>query len=73
MKVISHNREKIKISGKKYKTIIIEPDLQDAGLFMQKGRVLIWLTDDERHIPVKMRSEISVGSIVAELNTENNK
>ncbi|OQW98351.1 MAG: hypothetical protein BWK68_00700 [Elusimicrobia bacterium A5] len=70
MKIMTHGREKIKISGKKYKTIIVEPDLQDAGLFMQKGKVLIWLTDDEHHIPVKMRSEIAVGSIVAELNTE---
>ncbi len=73
MKVMAHNREKIKIDGKKYKTIIVEPDLQDAGIFMQKGRVLIWMTDDERHIPVKMRSEILVGSIVAELNTGNKK
>ena len=70
MKIMAHDREKIKINGKKYKTIIVEPDLQDAGLFMQKGKVLIWLTDDEHHIPVRMRSEISVGSIVAELNTE---
>ncbi|MBI5574002.1 MAG: DUF3108 domain-containing protein [Elusimicrobia bacterium] len=70
MKVITHDREKIKIDGKKYETIIVEPDLQDAGIFMQKGRVLIWMTDDEYHIPVKMRSEIAVGSIVAELKTE---
>ncbi|MFH0947967.1 MAG: DUF3108 domain-containing protein [Elusimicrobiota bacterium] len=67
MKVIAHGREKIKIDEKKYKTILIEPDLQDAGIFMNKGRVLIWMTDDEYHIPVKMKSEIAVGSIVAEL------
>lgn len=70
MKVMAHYKEKIKIDGKKYETVIVEPDLQDSGLFMQKGKVLIWLTDDKHHIPVKMRSEIPVGSIVAELNTE---
>jgi len=70
MNVKVHNREKLEINGKKYKTVAVEPDLQDAGIFMSKGKILIWLTDDEYHIPVKMRSEISVGSIVAELNTK---
>lgn len=70
MKVMAHDREKVEIDGKKYETILVEPDLQDTGLFMQKGKVLIWLTDDEQHIPVKMRSEIAVGSIVAELKEE---
>lgn len=67
MNVKIHAREKIKINGKKYKTIVVEPDLQDSGIFMQKGAVLIWLTDDEYHMPVKMKSKISVGSIVGEL------
>jgi hypothetical protein len=73
MGVKVHKKEKIKINGKKYKTILVEPDLQDAGIFMQKGKVLIWFTDDERHIPIKMRSEIMVGSIVAELRMEGEK
>jgi len=73
MKVKIHNREKIKINGKKYGTIVVEPDLQDAGIFKQKGRVLIWMTDDEYHIPVKMQSEIAVGSIVAELNNADDR
>lgn len=67
MNVKIHGREKIKINGKKYNTIVVEPDLQDSGIFMQKGAVLIWLTDDEYHIPVKMKSKIAVGSIVGEL------
>ncbi|MBN1384991.1 MAG: DUF3108 domain-containing protein [Elusimicrobia bacterium] len=67
MSIKIHDREKIKIEGKKYKTIVVEPDLKDAGIFMQKGAVLIWLTDDEYHMPVKMKSKISVGSIVGEL------
>ena len=56
-----------KIDDKKYRTIVVEPDLKDAGIFMQKGAVLIWLTDDKHHIPVKMKSKIAVGSITAKL------
>ncbi|MFH1541219.1 MAG: DUF3108 domain-containing protein [Elusimicrobiota bacterium] len=69
MKVVVHDRETIMINEQKYETILVEPDLQDAGIFMNKGRVLIWMTDDEYHIPVKMTSKIAIGSIVAKLNT----
>lgn len=67
MSVKIREREKIKVNGRKYDTIVVEPDLQDAGIFMNKGRILIWMTDDKNHIPVKMKSEIAVGSIVTEL------
>jgi len=33
----------------------------------QKGEVLIWVTDDERRLPVRMRTAIKVGSIEATL------
>ena len=67
MNVKVHKKEKIKINDKKYKTILIEPDLHGAGIFMSKGKVLIWMSDDECHIPIKMESAIAVGSIVAEI------
>jgi len=63
-------KETIKINGMKFNTIVVEPDMQDAGIFINKGRLLIWLTDDEKHVPVKMQSEISIGSITAELRQD---
>jgi hypothetical protein len=36
-------------------------------VFQHKGEIYIWLTDDERKIPVLMKSEISIGSIMATL------
>ena len=67
MAIKVHKRETIKIDGKKFSTVVIEPDMQDSGIFINKGTLKIWLTDDAGHIPVKMQSEISVGSITAEL------
>jgi hypothetical protein len=61
------DREKITIGGRTYDTIPVEPAMQDQGIFLNKGGLKIWLTDDNYHLPVKMRSEISVGSITAEL------
>lgn len=60
-------RQQVSVDAGVFKTIVIEPLIQEGGLFKSKGRVLIWLTDDERKIPVKVSTSIVVGSIEAEL------
>jgi hypothetical protein len=60
-------KTEMKVSKGTFKTILVEPLVQYGGIFQSKGKLLIWLTDDERKMPVLMRSKISVGSIVAEL------
>lgn len=41
------------------------------GVFLHKGEIMIWLTDDEKRIPVLMKSKISIGSIIATLTEMN--
>jgi Protein of unknown function (DUF3108) len=48
-------------------TLIVEPLLKFEGVFQQKGRVIVWLTDDLERIPVLMKSQIKVGSFVSTL------
>jgi hypothetical protein len=48
-------------------TLLVEPLLKFEGIFQQKGRVLVWLTDDAERIPVLMKSEIKIGSFVSTL------
>jgi hypothetical protein len=48
-------------------TLKVEPLLKFEGIFQQKGRVIVWLTDDADRIPVLMKSEIIIGSFVATL------
>jgi len=48
-------------------TVMVEPLLKYEGIFQQKGRMLVWITDDEERIPVRMRSEIVIGSFTAGL------
>jgi Protein of unknown function (DUF3108) len=57
----------LKVSKGTFNTVLVEPLVKYGGIFQHKGRLLIWLTDDERKMPVLMRSKISVGSISAEL------
>ncbi len=65
VKVLEKTR--IKVPKGKFDVILVEPLVKYDGIFQHKGRLLIWLTDDERKIPVLMRSKIAVGSIDAEL------
>lgn len=54
--------------GKKAPTMVVEPLLvEGSGLFVKEGRLRIWLSDDERRVPVRMRSKVAVGSVSADL------
>lgn len=60
-------REQLKTPLGRFNTIVIQPLLQSEGIFARTGDMLIWLTDDERRIPVQMKSKVVVGSITATL------
>ena len=56
-------RETIKTRAGRFNCIVIEPILKAGGIFKNNGRLVIWLTDDERRMPVKMKSKVLIGSI----------
>jgi hypothetical protein len=61
-------QEKIKVPAGKFECILVEPQLRGPGLFVAKGKKLqVWLTADARHLPVRMRSEVFIGHVSAEL------
>jgi hypothetical protein len=62
-------RETIKVEAGKFRCIIVEPLVKEGGLFKSEGRILVWLTDDERHLPVKVTAKIIIGSVEAELTS----
>jgi len=37
------------------------------GIFLNKGNIRVWFTNDRRRIPVKMKAKVIIGSIVANL------
>ncbi|MCX7988257.1 MAG: DUF3108 domain-containing protein [Thermodesulfovibrio sp.] len=53
--------------GKEAKAILIKPELTTEGLFKRKGDIFIWISNDERKIPLKIETKVSVGKITAEL------
>ena len=60
-------RQMIEVDAGKFNCIVIEPLAREGGLFKSDGKVYIWLTDDERKIPVKVSTKIVIGSIDSDL------
>lgn len=67
LEVIVHERDHIRVPAGEFDCIMIQPALRSQGIFDQQGEIWIWLTDDERHMPVLMRSAIVIGEIVCVL------
>ncbi len=65
--IIIHRKEKLKTIFGEKECLVIEPKLKGEAVFKQSGRILIWLTNDEYKIPVRLESKITIGSFVATL------
>jgi hypothetical protein len=60
-------KERITVDAGTFDCIVVEPLVQEGGLFKSEGSIVIWLTDDDLKIPVKVKTKVVVGSIDAEL------
>ena len=60
-------RQVIEVDAGVFDCIIVEPLMREGGLFKSEGRMIVWLSDDERKIPVKVNTKVLIGSITAEL------
>jgi len=60
-------RQTIDVEAGTFRTILLQPIMKEGGLFKASGRIIVWLTDDEKKIPVQVNAEIPIGSITSEL------
>ncbi len=58
-------RETVETELGTFKTIVIMPVLRTQTIFSKQGDLFIWLTDDDRRIPVKLQSKVKIGSFKA--------
>jgi hypothetical protein len=59
-------REEVEVSSGKYRTFVVKPELKE-GFTSKTSDIYIWLSDDDRKIPVQVKMKIVIGSLVAEL------
>ena len=48
------------------------PLVQDGRVFKEEESITMWITDDKNKVPVKLRTTLRVGSLIAELDEFNN-
>ncbi len=60
-------KEKIKIGQGLFKAIKFQPQLIKGTLFKEDEKMIVWVTDDANHIPLRIESEITVGAIRADV------
>ena len=67
VKVDVKGREDIDTPFGRVRTLIVHPLMKFKGLFDKDGDTVIWMTDDNCRVPVKIRSKILIGSLTADL------
>jgi hypothetical protein len=60
-------KERVKVAAGTFDCVIVEPLVVEGGLFKNEGRIVIYMTDDDRRIPVKVSTKVLIGSIDSEL------
>ena len=64
LKVAVLRKETVELPVGRFNCWVVQPYILSGGLFEHKGNLLIWITDDEHRIPVKVTSDLDFGSVV---------
>jgi hypothetical protein len=63
-------KETVQVPAGRFRTIVVQPVIRTNGLFGEGGRAEIYFTDDERRIPVLIKSRVPVvGSLTMSMRS----
>ena len=67
LEVEQQGRQTIKTPAGTFQTIRVQPRNPGENLIAKGRNLVLWLTDDDRHLPVQIRSGLAVGHLVGKL------
>jgi len=72
VKIEAQEREQVITPAGTFHTVRYEVNLLNGVVYSRTGRVFVWLTDDERRLPVQFRLRLSfpLGTVTLELEKE---
>ena len=73
VKVKVLRRGKMRFQGKSREVLIIEPKAWFQAAFFRRGKMVVWLTDDERKIPLYIQARVPFGIATLSLVTKLDK
>ena len=51
-----------------YEALVVKPEYETTGVFRSSGRVIVWISDDHRRLPLVIKAKIPyMGSVTVEL------
>ncbi len=66
-------RQNIGVPAGHFRTIAVRPVFKTKGLFAQGGGAIIWFSDDDARIPVRIRTSLSIGTLDISLRSYNQR
>lgn len=72
VKVLVTGREELDTPYGRVRTIVVMPIMKFKGLYDKDGDTVLWFTDDECRVPVRINSKIAIGSLTATLDGYSN-
>jgi hypothetical protein len=75
VRVEAQEREEVTTPAGVFKTVRYEAGLMNGVIYQRNGRVFVWLTDDEKRIPVQIRVRLPfpIGTVTLQLQKEEPK
>ena len=64
-------KERVKVPAGTFDAIVIQPVIKTKGIFSENGHAEVWLSDDNRHIMLQLKSKLSFGSLNLYLRSYN--
>jgi len=55
-------RERIRVPAGTFNTIVVRPIIRTSGMFSEGGEAELYVTDDERRIPVRVHTRMPIGT-----------
>lgn len=60
-------RENIKVAGTIYKALKMKLMVEESGLVTDGSKIVFWISDDENKVPLRIQSDLMIGSLRADL------
>ncbi len=61
-------KEVIKTKFGSISTLVFRPYVESGRVFKEKESLTVWISDDDNKIPLKIKADLAVGSINADLD-----
>ena len=67
LKIFVKKKEPVKTRAGAFRCFVLEPEMGEASLMKSDGKITIWISDDANRYPVKIKTNLSFGSLTAYL------